>query len=231
MVIIYENLKPRTGSVFNHAWKVMRENFISLFLTSLIVFVAGAPFFLFSDLEHFNHFDGGIIMLTLIFMQLFAMAYTLFILSPLQYGMKWVYLKASRGDKYEVTDMFDSFKVYLNVILASLLTAAIIVFGFFFLIIPGIIFACRLVFVPLLVMDKKLDPVKAVEESWRLTRGHGWRIFWMAIVSFFIIIGGLIVLFFGVIVSAIWIQAAFTTLYHAILEEKGENISLTDSQE
>jgi len=231
MVTVYENLKPRTGSVFSHAWNVMKENFISLFLASLIVFVAGSPFMLFVNLEDIEHFDGGIVALTLILVQLFSMAYALFILSPLKYGMKWVFLKASRGDSYEVKDMFDSFNVYLNVILASLLSAAIIVFGFFLLIIPGIVFACRLAFVPMLVMDKKLDPVKAVEESWRLTKGHGWRIFWMAIVSFFIIIAGLIVLFFGVIVSAIWIQAAFTTLYHAVLEEKGENVSLTATQE
>jgi uncharacterized membrane protein len=145
--------------------------------------------------------------------------------------MKWVYLKASRGDNYEVANMFESFSVYLNVILATLLTAAIIVFGFFMLVVPGIVFACRLAFVPMLVMDKKLDPVKAVEESWRLTKGHGWRIFWMAIVSFFIILAGLIVLVFGVIVSAIWVQAAFTTLYHAVLEEKGENVSLSETKE
>lgn len=231
MVTIYENLKPRTGAVFSHAWNVMKENFISLFLASLIVFVAGTPFILFINIEELDHFDGGIVALTLIFLQMFAMAYSLFVLSPLEFGRKWVFLKASRGDSYEINNMFESFNIYLKVILASLLAAAIIVFGFFFLIIPGIVFACRLAFVPMLVMDKKLDPVKAVEESWRLTKGHGWRIFWMAIVSFFIIIAGLIVLLFGVIVSVIWVQAAFTTLYHAVLEEKGENISLTVSEE
>lgn len=225
------NLKPRAGSAFSHGWQVMSSNFISLFLAGLIVFAAGMPFMLLVNLEDITGIPSGIIAITLVFSQLFFMAYSLFILSPLDYGMKWIYIKASRGEKFEVAQMFDSFKVYLNVVLASLLSGAIIVFGFLFLIIPGIIFACRLAFVPFLVMDKKLDAVKAVEESWRLTRGHGWRILWMGIVSFFIVIAGLLVLFFGVIVSAIWIQASFTSLYHAVLEEKGENISLTGTQE
>lgn len=231
MEITTNNLKARAGSAFSHGWKILWENFISLFLVFLIMVVAGTPFGLFINVESLAHYQSGLIALTLIFTQLFAMAYALFVLSPIEYGMKWVYLKASRGDKFEVNDMFDSFKVYLNVILASLLAGAIIAFGFFFLIIPGIIFACRLAFVPLLVMDKRLDPVKAVEESWRLTKGHGWRIFWMAIVSFFIIIAGLICLIFGVVIAIMWIQATFTSFYHAVLEEKGENISIPDEQE
>ena len=44
-------------------------------------------------------------------------------------------------------------------------------------------------------MDKDLDPITAVEESWRMTRGYGWTIFWMAFLSFFIFIAGLCVLF------------------------------------
>jgi hypothetical protein len=35
-------------------------------------------------------------------------------------------------------------------------------------------------------MDKDMEPMQAVEKSWQLTRGHGWKIFWMAILSFFI---------------------------------------------
>jgi uncharacterized membrane protein len=231
MEIIATNLKPRPGSAFSHGWSVVKRYFISLFLIFLIILAAGAPFALFMNIEALAHSHSGLVALTLVITQIFAMAYALFILSPLEYGSKWVYLKAVRGEGFEVVDMFESFKVYLNVILASLLTGAIIMFGFFFLIIPGIVFACRLTFVPFLVMDKRLDPVKAVEESWRLTRGHGWRIFWMGIVSFFLIIAGLIVLIFGVIVSAMWIQAAFASFYQAVLIEKGENIQIPDQQD
>lgn len=202
----------------------MWKNFISLFLVAMIIFVASIPVGIFFNISDIQPDRWGFVAVAVVFVQLFGLAYSLFVLSPLDYGSKLVYLRAARDDQFEVVDMFDSFKNYLNVILASLLSGAIITFGFFFLIIPGIIFACRLVFVPFLVMDKKLDPVKAVEESWRLTKGHGWRIFWMGILAFFIIIAGLIVLVFGVFISAMWISTTFASLYHAVLVEKGEYV-------
>ena len=232
-------LLPRAGSAYRHGWKVMSKNFISLFLVAVIIFIASIPigiFFNISDIEpyrwgimasEFSNFEPGkwgFMAFAVVMAQVFGLAYSIFVLSPLEYGSKLVYLRAARNDQFEVVNMFDSFKNYLNVVLASLLSGAIITFGFLFLIIPGIIFACRLAFVPFLVMDKKLDPVKAVEESWRLTKGHGWRIFWMGILAFFIIIAGFIALIFGLFISAIWISSTFASLYHAVLVEKGEYV-------
>ena len=128
-----------------------------------------------------------------------------------------------RDEKFEIKEVFAGFREnYLNVILAGLLSVAIIIAGFFLLIIPGIIFACKLAFVPYLVMDKNLDPVEAVKASWRMTYGHSWTIFAMGLVSFFIILGGLILLILGVIPAAMWISGAFASLYYAV-DSKVEN--------
>jgi uncharacterized membrane protein len=221
-----KKLVPRAGAAYSHGWKTLWKYFISLLLVSLIVIVAVIPFAIPANLSELNDNHFSFLAIAVVFGQIFAMAYSLFVISPLGYGVKWIYLKSVRDQKAEVQEVFDSFKNYLNVVLASLLSGAIIAFGFFFVIIPGIIFACRLAFVPYLVMDKKLDPVKAVEESWRLTKGHGWRIFWMAIVAFFIIILGLICLGFGVFISFMWISAAYASFYHAVLEEKGELVEV-----
>jgi hypothetical protein len=42
----------------------------------------------------------------------------------------------------------------------------------------------------------------------------------MAIVSFFIIIAGLMLLVVGIFPAIIWINAAFATLYQAVLNQK-----------
>jgi uncharacterized membrane protein len=105
---------------------------------------------------------------------------------------------------------------YLGIVLAYLLVIALVMLGFILLIIPGIIVACRLAFVGYLVMDKKLDPIQAVEESWKMTRGHGWTIFFMAFLSIFIFVGGLCVLFVGVFPALIWISASFASLYESV---------------
>ena len=66
-------------------------------------------------------------------------------------------------------------------------------------------------------MDKGLDPIEAVEESWRLTRGHGWKIFFMGFVSIFIAIFGLILVFVGILPAIIWISSSFASLYEQVL--------------
>jgi len=208
-------LTATAGSAYSYGWQVMKKYFMPLFLITLLVAILESPMGIFNDMDHIGY---GIS----IFTNMFAIAFALFVMAPIMFGADYLFVKAARDEKFEVKDVFDGFKDYLNVVLAALLSWAIIGIGFVFLIIPGIVFACRLAFVPYLVMDKKLDPVKAVEESWRLTRGHGWRIFWMYIVAFFLVIGGLICLVFGVFISVIWISAAFASLYNAVLEENGE---------
>ncbi len=221
-----KKLVAKTGSVYGHGWRIMKSNFISLFLIALITMVLAIPLAVKTGINGFEDGHVGIFAAAIVFIQLFVLAYVLFVYRPIDFGQKWVYLKAVRKEKFEVTEIFDPFKYYLNVVLAALLSGAIVGFGFIFLIVPGIVFACRLAFVPYLVMDKKLDPVKAVEESWRLTRGQGWRIFWMGIVAFFIILLGLICFGIGVIISCMWINTAFASLYHVVLEEKGENVAV-----
>jgi len=207
-------LKAKAGSVLTYSWNVLWDKFITLFLVMLVVWVAYIPMSALSGAEH-NSF------LTSIF-GTFSFLYFIFIMSPISYSADFLYLKAIRRNEVDVKRIFDVFNNYLTVVLANLLRVAIIGIGFVFVLVPGIIFACRLVFVPYLVMDKNLDPVKAVEESWRLTRGYGWRIFWMYIVSIFLMIAGLIVLVFGFVIALMWINAAFASLYQAVLEERGE---------
>ena len=109
---------------------------LELLLVSLVVVAAQIPMGLL-NLDHDNGF-----MPILVLFQIFGMAYGLFIFGPVNYGSDWVFLKAMRDEKFEIKEVFAGFREnYLNVILAGLLSVAIIIAGFFLLIIPGIIFA------------------------------------------------------------------------------------------
>jgi len=207
-------LKPKAGSVLTHGWNILWDKFITLFLIMLVIWVSYIPISIMESTDP-NSFGATIL-------GAFSLLYLIFIIAPFKVSADFMYLKAIRGLKLDVKELFDVFNNYLNVVLASLLQFAIIGIGLAFLIIPGIIFACRLVFVPYLVMDKKLDPVKAVEESWRLSRGYGWRVFWLGFVSFVLIIGGFMVFIFGAVIAFMWINTAFAGLYQAVLIEKGE---------
>ena len=231
---LVDNLKPQVGNVYSYGWQIMKTYFLPLFLLLLITGVIGMPAGFINNrpifsFDEFRHTEGwkfvmneNIIRNTAgaIMLKIFALAYTLFVINPIGYGAKYVRLKAVRRETFDVKEVFDVFKNYLNVVLAALLASSIIIIGFIFLIIPGIVFACRLAFVPYLVMDKKLDPVKAVEESWRMTRGYGWQIFWMAILAFFIGVAGFLCLFIGLIFSIIWVGASFAAMYQAVNQDR-----------
>jgi uncharacterized membrane protein len=150
-----------------------------------------------------------------------ALLYYFLAVPVLEFGGKMIFVQAVRKIKPEFELLIRGFwENYLNIILANLLVFALVVLGFFALIIPGIIIACRLAFTAYIIMDKKLDPIEAVELSWKLTRGHGWRIFAMGLASFFIIIFGLCLFLVGVLPAAVWVSGSFAALYQSVLLQK-----------
>ena len=217
MAVIKEERKPEatiTGS-YGYGWQQMWKHFLYLFLVMIIVGIAESPASVVRDSD--ADISAGMIIL-----QILAAVYWLLVFSVVKYGGDLMYLRAIRNEKFEISEMFDGFKKnYINIILANLLTFAIIGLGFVLLIVPGIILACRLAFVSYLVMDKNMEPVAAVEKSWEMTKGHGWQIFGMGLLVIPIVIGGLICFIVGIVFSIIWISTAFASMYHAVdLEEK-----------
>jgi len=113
-----------------------------------------------------------------------------------------------------------------NILLANILVGLIVGAGILMLIVPGIIFACKLAFVPYLVMDEKMEAVDAVRKSWNMTRGHTGTIFLMGVVAFFVGLGGLICFIVGIIPAVIWISLAFATIYMSVsVRPKQEKIN------
>ncbi len=85
--------------------------------------------------------------------------------------------------------------------------------GIIMLIVPGIIFACKLAFVPFLVMDEKMEAAEAVRKSWNMTNGYTGTIFLMGLTAFFVVIGGLICFVVGIFPAVIWVSLAFAGIY------------------
>ncbi len=231
---IYSYVPSFSGS-YGTGWKAMADNFLRLLLVVLVLVIITSPMTGINSRYEFNagdfrnlpfdmddFFKIGAIGLAAAFMGLIALLYYFLLLPVFKYGARMMFVQASRSITPEFDMLINGFrKGYLNIVLANLLVTALIGIGIVFLLVPGIIIACRLAFTPYLVMDRGLDPIKAAEESWKLTRGHGWTIFLMGLVAFFIYIAGLICFFVGVLVSDMWVKSSFATLYNSVLIEKG----------
>lgn len=222
-------LVPGFKNSFRTGWKVMKDNFLRLFLVVIILSVLVGPFkipnfkFDLGDIPGVNDNFGKFIGLGIFaaFFGLIAFIYSFLVAPVFQYGGNLIFVHSVRRIKPDFELLIRGFSEnYLHIILANLLVLALVVLGFIALIVPGIIIACRLAFVSYLVMDKKLDPIEAVETSWRLTRGHGWKIFFMGFASFFIIIFGVIMVVVGLFPALIWIGSSFAALYQSVLNEK-----------
>lgn len=208
-------LGPTAGSAYSYGWGRMKKFFLDLFLISLIVGVVWMPLGIVQGLDGRGTAGGAIL-------QIFAFVYLLLLIHPIDFGAAFVFLKAARNEQFEVSDMFLPFQNYMNVVLAGLLKGAIVGIGVAFFIIPGIIFACKLAFVKYLVMDRNMEPVEAVKESWRMTSGYSGDIFVIGLLAVPLAIGGLICFGVGIIPVIIWVRSAFAAMYYAVckVEEK-----------
>ena len=204
-----------TGDNYSKGWNLIFTTFIELLVVTLVYAVIQIPTNAFQlRPDGFEWYVVPVVML--------AIGYGIFIAGPIGYSVNWVFLKAVRREKIEIKDMFAVFeRNYWNAVIAGLVTTIIIVIGFFMLIVPGIIFACRLAFVPYLVIDQKMEAMEALKASWAMTKGHGWTVFFMGLLAILIVIAGLLVLIFGVLISAMWISAAFAILYHSVYLKEG----------
>ena len=221
---------------FGNGWRVMSKEFLVLLLVVIILGVVQAPAQIFRinikpehwnwqwnwhHLDFFNTGNFAVLGFLAVILGIFAIAYAFLVIPIFNYGADLMFLHAVRGIRPQFETLISGFKEnYLYIVFANLLKTALFILGIIFCIVPGIIVACRLVFVPYLVMDKKLDPIVAVEESWRMSKGHGWTIFLMGFVSFFIYIFGLILLFVGILPASMWVKSSFASMYEAVMLEK-----------
>lgn len=214
------------GFAFGRMWKY----FLELLLVTIISFLISLPTLGWLDEETIKApFDPGITV-NLVFFSFegwgaLVFLITIFVLLfewPIEYGISYVHLKAARKEKVAVKDMFAVFNNYWNSVFANLLVAFIVGFGIMLLIVPGIIFACKLCFVPYLIVDKQMDAVEAVKESWQMTSGYSFTIFLIGFLVIFVGLLGLLFFGIGIIFAVIWIRLAFASIYYSVSEKRRE---------
>ncbi len=124
-------------------------------------------------------------------------------------------------DGVKISDAWapDTFLAYLG---AMILVGIITVIGFILLIIPGIVWSLRFMFVPYLVIDRKLGVFAAMKESTRITFGHKWQLAGLIGMLFLLNIAGFLALIVGLLVtipvSTFAIVHAYRALEHGASE-------------
>jgi uncharacterized membrane protein len=209
---------------YGYGWQQFKKYFLHVFLVGLVLAVASVP----SELALWTpgrgqpgswHMGSSV---DSVMLSVLVAGYMLLVLPVVYYGSHMTYVRYMRDERADIRGIFSGFRAnYLNIVLANLLVFAIVGIGMLLLVVPGIIFGCRLSLVPYLVMDRGLDPVAAIEKSWNMTRGHGWRIFAMYLVAIILICIGFMLVIVPAFFAWIYASCAFASFYHAVdLQEK-----------
>lgn len=209
---------PKVMACYGNAWGTMWPNFLMLFVISLVISGMILPF---SILAFLAVRTGPVVPIIL------ALAYTFLVVMPvLAFGFPYACLRAARGEEVKVGDAFVAFGNYLNSLAYPIVMLLIMIPGMLLSLIPvaGIVLymvffyvvTCRLVFVPFLMVDEGVGPLKAVAESWRISSGHGLTVFLITLLAMPVMLAGTLCLGVGVIPASYLIYVALASLYNAV---------------
>ena len=123
------------------------------------------------------------------------------------------------GDKPRIETLFNNKKptLILHYILGSIIIGVGVLVGLIFFIIPGIYLAIRLQFYTYVLLEQEeCDCMKALSTSWAMTKGHVINLFTLGLLSFFIVIAGVIAFLIGIL-AAIPISIIMLALAYRIL--------------
>jgi uncharacterized membrane protein len=145
----------------------------------------------------------------------------------IEMGINRFYLKAH--DDVESVSLRDlkAFHPFKKYFLARLLAGVVVLAGFLLLVIPGIILSLLLSFVALIVIDKQLDPIDALKESARITKGNLLKLLLLSFLILLINILGLLVLVVGLLVTTPISILAMVHAYRTLSKAKEAETTVT----
>ena len=92
-------------------------------------------------------------------------------------GQARIFMLVARGQEAELSMIIGEGRNYLSGLGVQLLVVLSTLLGFLLLVVPGIIVGLGLQFSLYAMLDRDMNPIEALQESWRLTDGYKFTIF------------------------------------------------------
>lgn len=142
----------------------------------------------------------------------------------LSFGVRRISILAARGTAYHFGDMFSGYANFVRWVLGSLLVSLIIILGTIALIIPGIYFAFKYMYVPYLLVEKKMGIMEALREGGAMTKGAKMDLFAFGLVSFALTLAGALVLGLGLLVVTPVLAIAGAVVYTMLQQRASQKM-------
>ncbi len=203
------------GVAVKFGWQKTKENFWSLIAVTLIWIVIGSMFNYSA-----KNFEKTM-PLAYFIIQICSTAVNMI----MTLGITRIGLKVYAGEKFDVSEMFESYNLFLKYFLASILYILAVLAGLVLLIVPGIILMIRMGLYTYLIVDKQMGPVEALKESMRLTKGNAFDLFLFWFLLLGVLLLGVLALIVGVIVAIPVTRLACIFVYR-YLEAKKQAVAV-----
>ena len=170
------------------AWKLVQQNLgtwvIAVLLSYAIGYAASVPFSLLANLL----VNGSLASprqptLTLLGAQLALSLIPSMAVQVVHTGLLYMGVKQARGQVIEIGDLFFGFRRFGSLAISALLYSICVTVGLCLLIIPGILLAGMLVFVPLLILERNMTLQEAYNECISRIGTKGFSIFALMFVA------------------------------------------------
>lgn len=127
-------------------------------------------------------------------------------------------LKLADGQKLRLSDLFSQMPLFFRMLIANILYLLAVLLGFICLVIPGVILAIRLNLFDLFIIDQGCGPIEALRKSYQTLRGNSWRWAGFLVLSFLILLLGLLFFGIGLLVAAPTVLIARALLYRNLIK-------------
>jgi len=126
-------------------------------------------------------------------------------------GYTKIALEYFDGKKLDFVELFTQLKYFWRILGATLLIGLIVIGGLILLIVPGIYWGIKYMFVPMLIIDKDLGIGEAMGESAKMTEGKKLALFGFGFAALGVMLLGAIALGVGVLVAmpVVWLATVY----------------------
>ena len=136
---------------------------------------------------------------------------------PLEWGFAVYFLDLIRKEDIRYERLFEGYKDFIRTFLVEFLYVIAVAVGLFLFIIPGIILSIGLCMSEYIVKDDpQISAMDALMKSWRITRGHKMKLFWLGLSFIGWIILSLCTFGLGFFLLAPYMETTFAHYYEDI---------------
>ncbi|MBN2094184.1 MAG: hypothetical protein JW740_02335 [Candidatus Zambryskibacteria bacterium] len=190
---------------FKYAWGKFKENLKTSVLATLFIVVLSLVNW---KEDHFS------------FLLFLAVLILIIISIIVKMGYSKLFLRMYDGEKPEFFDIFREYRIFWRYLGVSIFLTLTVASGLLLLIIPGIFWAVRFSFAPLIVIDTKIEPIRAMRESWTITKGSFWKLLGFYVLIALINLVGVMFFLVGLLVSLPISTFSSINVYRKLSDEK-----------